>query len=121
MKLTRLLAVLVLTAAVVEAPIAPAQTRPTQPVQMTVRPDKPDGIYQVGDMVKWTIEWKTGGAPPAGGAYTAKSGGLKEVAHGELKFDGNVATIETKFDAPNTMLVQVEWEPKGPQSRALGG
>ncbi len=88
--------------------------------QMTVAPDRPNGVYQVGDTVHWTIEWKGESNAPAA-HYTLKSGGLKVVGQGDLNFSNDVAGIESKFDAPETMLVVVQWPPDNEKDRALGG
>jgi cephalosporin-C deacetylase len=88
--------------------------------QMTVAPDRSDGVYRVGDTVHWTITWK-GSSNPAAARYTLKSGGLKDVGQGGLDFTNNAAQIETRFDAPGTMLVDVEWPPENRANRAVGG
>jgi cephalosporin-C deacetylase-like acetyl esterase len=90
-----------------------------QAQQMTVVPDKPNGVYQVGDTVHWTVEWKGTNAPAA--RYTFKSGGLTDVGQGDLSFSNGIAGLETKFDAPGTMLVEVKWQPESETNRAVGG
>ncbi|HUA69404.1 MAG TPA: hypothetical protein VMA13_12715, partial [Candidatus Saccharimonadales bacterium] len=87
--------------------------------QMTVTPDRPDGIYKVGDTVYWTIEWKGESNPPSA-HYVLKSGGLKVVGQGGLNFSNDVAGIETTFSALGTMLVVVQWPPENDANRALG-
>src|SRR5438552_1409236 len=87
---------------------------------LTIAPDRSDGVYQVGDTVHWTVHWNASGAAPAA-RFALKSGGLKEVGRGDLKFNDNAAMLESKFDAPGTMLVEVDWEPKDPKRRAVGG
>jgi len=87
---------------------------------MVVAPDKPDGIYQVGDTVHWTVEWKGGDTVPAA-HYLLKSGGHTHVGEGDLTFSNDVATLETRFDVPNTMLVEVRWQPENSTNRAVGG
>jgi cephalosporin-C deacetylase len=87
---------------------------------MAVAPDKSDGVYQVGDTVHWTVEWKGASNAPAA-HYTLKSGGLTEVGQGDLTFSNNVATLESKFDKPNTMLLEVDWQPKNNFDRVWGG
>ena len=42
-------------------------------------------------------------------------------AHGHLNFTNNRAEIETKFDAPGTLLVEVKWQPETKADRAVGG
>ncbi len=88
--------------------------------QMTIAPDQPGGVYPVGDTVHWTVEWKGESNAPAA-HYTLKSGGLKEVGQGDLSFSNNIAGIETRFDAPGTMLVVVKWQPENATDRAVGG
>src|SRR5688500_17629138 len=88
--------------------------------QMVVSADRASGVYGVGDTVRWTVAWKGEGPAPAA-RYVLKSGGLTEVDKDELTFTNNVANLESKFDAPNTMLLEVTWEPKGPASRAFAG
>ena len=87
--------------------------------QMVITPDKPSGVYQVGDTVRWTVEWKGTNAPAA--HYTFKSGGLTDVGQGDLNFSNGIASLETKFDAPGTMLVEVKWQPESETNRAVGG
>ena len=87
--------------------------------QMVITPDKPSGVYQVGDTVHWTVEWKGTNAPAA--HYTFKSGGLTDVGQGDLSFSNGIASLETKFDAPGTMLVEVKWQPESETNRAVGG
>src|SRR5687768_9602504 len=87
---------------------------------MTVTADRASGVYAVGETVRWTIEWTGDGAAPAA-RYMLKSGGLKEVGQADLSFTENIAKLETKLDAPNTMLVEVKWDPEKPANRAFGG
>jgi cephalosporin-C deacetylase-like acetyl esterase len=83
---------------------------------MLVVPDKTNGVYQVGDTVRWTVEWKDGSNAPAA-RYILKSGGLTKVGQGDLIFSSNVATVDSKFDQPNTMLLEVDWST----NRVWGG
>jgi cephalosporin-C deacetylase-like acetyl esterase len=87
---------------------------------MTVAPDKAGGVYQVGDAVHWTVEWK-GESNALVAHYTLKSGGLTVAGQGDLNFSNEVAGIETRFDAPGTMLVEVQWQPENVTNRAVGG
>ncbi|HVU27760.1 MAG TPA: acetylxylan esterase [Verrucomicrobiae bacterium] len=88
--------------------------------QMTVAPDRADGIYRVGDIVHWTIAWQ--GASPAPAAhYTLKNNGLNEIRQGDLNFTNNAAGIETVFNAPGTILVEVKWQSANATNRAVGG
>lgn len=88
--------------------------------QLAVRPDKPGGVYQVGDTVHWVVEWK-GESNALAAHYFLKSGGLKDVGQGDLSFSNDVAGIETRFDAPGTLLVEVQGQPENATNRAVGG
>jgi cephalosporin-C deacetylase-like acetyl esterase len=105
----RLLAPLVLAAAACAA----AQ-------QAEVSPDLTNGVYQVGDTVRWSVVWQGASNAPAA-RYTCKRDGFTETSHGTLSFSNNVAVLETKFDAPGAMLVEVTWPPDSPANRAVGG
>lgn len=96
-----------------------AQGRRVAP--MTISPDKTTGVYGVGDTVHWTLEWKGETDPPPTIQYTVKSGGLKEVKTGELTLTNKTATLETKLDAPGTVLVEARWQPTNFGNRAVGG
>lgn len=91
-----------------------------QAQQMVVEPDRTNGVYQVGDIVHWTVEWKGGGNAPAAN-YIFKSGGLTEVGHGDLIFSNDTATLESKLDKPDTMLLEVDWLPASNSNHVWGG
>ena len=88
--------------------------------QMVVAPDRPDGVYQVGDTVHWTVNWKGESNPPAA-HWSLKRGGLTNAGRNDLNFKNNAAEIETRFDAPGTMLIEVQWQPENNAHRAVGG
>ena len=88
---------------------------------MEASADRASGVYHVGDTVHWSVRWHGDSSPAPAAHYVLKSGGLKETAHGELVFRENVATLDAPFTAPNTMLLEVDWEPKGPTHRLLAG
>ena len=91
-----------------------------QAQQMVVAPDRSNGVYQVGDTVHWAVEWKGGSNAPAA-HYILKSGGQTDVGQGDLTFSNDIATLESKFDQPNTILVEVRWQPENATNRAVGG
>jgi cephalosporin-C deacetylase-like acetyl esterase len=95
-----------------------ANACPAQLVE--IKPDKTNGIYQVGDTVHWTVSWQGSSNPPAM-QYTFKRGGLTDTGQGSLTFSNNAASLETKFDAPGTMLVELKWQPNRPANRAVAG
>src|SRR5688572_19663428 len=116
----RFVVILVVIAA---ALAAVARTNPAAQPEMVVAPDRVDAVYGVGDSVRWTVEWKGASNAPAAAKYVLKRDGLKEVGAGELTFSGGRATIESKFDQPGAMLVEVSWPDANgqPGNRAFGG
>ncbi|HLJ53592.1 MAG TPA: acetylxylan esterase [Chthonomonadaceae bacterium] len=78
---------------------------------IVVNADHPDGIYQSGESVHWTVVWKGPGDPPASFDYTLKKGGLTEIGKGTGTFAPNAPTIDAKFDAPGTLLLDVRARP----------
>ena len=90
--------------------------------QMTVTQDMTNGVYQIGDTVHWRVNW-TGTATNVPAAhYKLLKGGLTDAGQGALSFRNGVAGLETKFDAPSTMLVEVKWNPENdPEHRSLAG
>lgn len=93
---------------------------PVVRAQMTVSPDHTNGIYNVGDTVHWRVEWGADKAPPQA-RYKFLEGGLRDSAHGGLEFSNNVCVLESTFNAPGTMLLEVKWGSGDPKHRALGG
>ena len=85
-----------------------------------ITPDKTNGIYRVGDTVHWTVTWQGSSNAPAT-QYTFKRDGFTDMGHGSLTFSNNAATLETKFDAPGTMLVELKWQPDRRANRAGAG
>src|ERR1035437_6229419 len=85
-----------------------------------IAPNKTNGIYRVGDSVHWSVIWQGSSNAPAT-QYTLKRGGLTDVGHGSLTFSNDAAALETKFDAPGTMLVELRWQPEGRANRAVAG
>jgi cephalosporin-C deacetylase len=79
---------------------------------LVVTPDKPTGVYTVGDPVKWTVAYKanstTAPAAPASIKYTLKKNGLKQIKEASVDMtDGQVVIDGGSFDAPGTLLLQI--------------
>jgi cephalosporin-C deacetylase len=85
--------------------------------QMLVSPDRSNGVYSVGETVHWRAEW-TGETSAPAAQYKFLSGGLTDAGHGDLNFSNKVSELETKFESPGTMLVEVKWNST---NRALAG
>ena len=75
--------------------------------RFVVTPDHPDGIYHAGDTVRWRVTWEGGGTPPASFDWVLKKGGLTEAGKGTAMLADNAATVEAKFDAPGTLLLEI--------------
>jgi len=86
---------------------------------MVVAPDRSNG--RLSGWGRGALVGGNGAEPTTWPAarYTLKSGGLTDTGHGDLTFSNNVATLETKFEAPGTMLVEVKWKPEGFGDRAV--
>jgi cephalosporin-C deacetylase len=81
----------------------------TTPAQITVTPDKPQGIYESGETVKWTLQLSdTSNLKSA--RYTLKKGGLVIAGEGMVNFNGNnQAEIRYTFDSPGWILLDIRW------------
>ncbi|MGO8837821.1 MAG: acetylxylan esterase [Limisphaerales bacterium] len=89
--------------------------------QLVVAPDQTNGIYQVGETVHWQVEWKGDSNPPSA-HYRFLKGELTDAGQGDLSFSNGVAGLETTFDAPGTMLVEVKAKTDaGRELRTTGG
>jgi len=87
---------------------------------LAVAPDRASGIYQVGDAVHWRVEWKDKTTPPPV-HYQLLKGQLTEAGQGDVNFTDHTAGLETRFDAPGTMLVVVTWKTaEGKKVRVTG-
>jgi cephalosporin-C deacetylase-like acetyl esterase len=80
--------------------------------ELTVVPDRADGVYRPGDQVTWTIAAKAGEAAPTGLAYTVKSGGTVEVAKGTVAFSDGKATVSASSAQPGTLLLAIPHDGK---------
>jgi cephalosporin-C deacetylase len=88
--------------------------------EMIVAPDRNNGIYEVGQTVHWQVTWSGETNPPAV-QFKFLNGGLTDLGHGNLVFSNNIAALENSFTNPGTLLVQVNWNLKGSDHRAVGG
>ena len=79
-------------------------------VELTVTPDRVDGVYQPGQMVTWTITVTEVPAEALG--YTVKAGGVQDVAAGKLMFADGKATVSASWSEPGTLLLAVAHDKK---------
>jgi cephalosporin-C deacetylase-like acetyl esterase len=89
--------------------------------QIEIVPDKPDGIYELGETVNWTIR-KTGNAQLDSLRYTVKKGGLSVIDEGIISLEDSTSTIKYSFNAPGSVLLIVQWGMEPDYfKRAVGG
>ena len=96
-----------------------AQCRGDEALSVTC--EKPDGVYAIGQTIRWHIRWN-GPGDIASARYSLDSGGRTEIEKSGLAFDQGAATITAKLDQPNTILAIVTVDtPDGTEYRAVGG
>src|ERR1019366_5940242 len=87
---------------------------------MGVAPDRTNGVYEVGDTVHWRVTWNAETSPPPA-HYRFLRGEMADAGQGDLVFSNNLASLETRFDAPGTMWVELDSKGNGEEPhRALG-
>ena len=112
-------AVGVLSAAVIWNSACLAQ--PSAPHDLVVTPEKPDGIYEPGDTIRWRIEWK-GDEPVAAADYTLKKGQIKTLGGGSVPLTDGVGTLESSLDKPGSLLAEIKVKTAdGKEHKAAGG
>lgn len=90
--------------------------------QITVTPDKPQGIYESGETVKWTLQLSdTSNLKSA--SYILKKGGLVITGEGTVNFNGNnQAEVRYTFDSPGWVLLDIRWgEEDSGKDKVMGG
>src|ERR1041384_6213736 len=75
--------------------------------QLLVSPDHSNGVYRIGEIVHWQIEWKGEVSAPTANYRFLKDG--LETGQGFMFLSDKSATLETRFNSPGTMLVEVKW------------
>jgi cephalosporin-C deacetylase-like acetyl esterase len=94
--------------------------QPNVPRDLVVKPEKADGIYQIGETIRWRIEWK-GEEPIAEARYTLKRGGMTELGKGAVPLTDNVGVLETTFDKPGALLAEVKVKLADNRERKAAG
>jgi cephalosporin-C deacetylase-like acetyl esterase len=88
--------------------------------ELVVSPDNATGIYQPGETIRWQVQVKGGDVAEA--AFVVKTGGLTEMAKGNVALVDGLGQIEAKLDAPGWLLVEVSVKPAADKKvTALGG
>src|SRR3954471_13123234 len=89
--------------------------------QFVVSPDHADGVYRVGEPIRFTIQWQ-GDDPVPAAEYSLKNGELTEMAKGPVTLTDGALAIDSKLDEPGTLLLEVRSKsPDGKTIKALGG
>jgi cephalosporin-C deacetylase-like acetyl esterase len=101
--------------------IALASASPALAQSLAITADHSTGVYHSGDTAHWSLQWKAATPAPTAVHYVLKSGGLRVVREGDLHFTDNKATFDAQLPDPNTMLLQVTWEPQTPANKADAG
>jgi len=92
-----------------------------QAQQLVMTADRASSIYQVGDTVHWRVEWRDPTVPPPV-HYQVLKGQLAEAGQGDLRFSNKTAGLDSRFDAPGTILVVATWKTaEGKEGRATAG
>ena len=91
------------------------------PAQISITPNNADGIYQVGETVKWTLEKNdTFNLEPV--RYTLKKGGLTPDGEGFIAFSGNMSEVSYTFDSPGAIILDIRWGEKDTRrNKVVGG
>jgi cephalosporin-C deacetylase-like acetyl esterase len=90
--------------------------------RFVITADHADGIYRAGDTVHWRVQWEGPAAAPASITYIVKKGGRTEVDHGGATLMDGATTVDSKFEGPGTLLLEVRAEgDTSRRNRGLGG
>src|SRR4029077_7630671 len=86
--------------------------------ELTFTPFHPNGIYQPGEKLGWTVTRPSGAAGPTRFSYDIKKNELEVLRSSTLDLASGTATIEAVLDEP--CMVFVELKPEG-AAAATGG
>lgn len=90
--------------------------------RLTVTPDHADGVYQIGQTVRWRVQWEGGGPPPAEVRYVVKKGGLTELKSGSIALKAGLGAVEANLDGPGSLLLELKTRSTDTRERrTLGG
>jgi cephalosporin-C deacetylase-like acetyl esterase len=75
--------------------------------QLTLKPYKASGIYELGEKVGWTVTLPQGAVAAGDYTYTIKKNNLDVIKSGKLDFSAARASIEVVLQEPAMVYVQV--------------
>ncbi|HEY2828151.1 MAG TPA: acetylxylan esterase [Pirellulales bacterium] len=88
---------------------------------LLVTPDKPEGVYEIGEPIHWNIQWKgEGGVSEA--TYSIKENGKTDFAKGTVPITDGSGSLSGKLDEPGSLLVEIKiTDGDSKLHKALGG
>ncbi|MCX6365744.1 MAG: acetylxylan esterase [Armatimonadetes bacterium] len=86
-----------------------------QAARFRITADHVDGVYRVGETVRWSVQWAGEGPAPEKIDYVVKRGGLTEQSKGSLALAQGTGTVEARFEKPGALLLVLQG------SRSRGG
>lgn len=104
---------LALVTSVLLAPLASAQ-------DLSVTPDHSNGVYAIGEIIRWTVHYKGSNAIQA--SVVLKRGGLTETRKDTVTLANGKGVIESRLDEPGWLLAEVTVRAENTKAiKALGG
>ncbi len=79
--------------------------------QITITPNKPNGIYEVGETVTWRIQMHDT-VQLDSVRYELKKGGLRVIDKGFISFKESEAQVSHIFKEPGALLLDIQWAGK---------
>jgi cephalosporin-C deacetylase len=90
--------------------------------QVVITPDRPSGVYTIGEQIVWHIDVRGPNAAFIKQAkYVLKHCGLTVMRQGTLDLSTGSAVLETSLDEPGTILAEIRTETGGQTVRTLAG
>jgi len=93
-------------------------------VKLSVRTDRPEALYSVGQQAAFVVSLEQGGQPVAGAevGYILDNDGMPPAKQGRLKLDKGTASISGTLDKPGFLRCRVTYTGKDKQTAsALAG
>ncbi len=86
--------------------------------QITISSSRPEGVFEVGDTVRWDIAFEKGASLDSL-TYSLKKGGLTIVSEGPLPKKGNKAKLEHTFESPGALLLELQWKSDNGETQKM--
>lgn len=90
--------------------------------ELLLTPDKPGGVYALGEKIQWRVELKGDVTPqPTELRYVLKKGGWTVMQEGRIPLTAGTGLLETSLNEPGTILAEVEAALPAKKVKALAG